>query len=151
MSRLRSFGWLIVAAALASSPALAQQSAPSPAAAPAAPPASTAPANLPGVVATTNNPNLAVASVRLENGTRASKMIGASVYGDGDQQIGAIDDLIMTGGDQVTVAIVSVGGFLGYGAKLVAFPYSQLRLEGQHLTLPGATKDSLNAMPNFQY
>ena len=86
------------------------------------------------MVATTNNPNLAVASVRLENGVRASKLIGAAVYGDGGQQIGSLDDLIMTGGDRITVAIVSVGGFLGYGSKLVAFPYSQLKQDGQHLT-----------------
>ena len=82
---------------------------------------------------------------------RTSKVIGSPVYGEGDQQIGSINDLILTGGDRITVVVIAVGGFLGYGSKLVAFPYSQLRKDGQHLTLPGVTKDSLNAMPSFQY
>ncbi|MBV8914152.1 MAG: PRC-barrel domain-containing protein [Acetobacteraceae bacterium] len=156
---------MILLAALMAVPVLAQQSPPTGAApdqtgpaaspaAPAAPPApapASQPANPPGVVATTNNPNLAVASVKLENGIRASKLIGASVRTDGDQEVGKVDDLVMTEGNKVTVAVVAVGGFLGLGSKLVAFPFDQLRISGDHVLLPGVSKDSLNAMPNFQY
>ena len=102
------------------------------------------------MVATTNNPNLAVSAVKLENGTRTSKVIGATVRGDNDQEIGKVDDLIMTDGNKVTVVVVAVGGVLGLGAKLVAFPYDQLRLQGDRLVLPGVNKDNLNAMPSFQ-
>lgn len=105
----------------------------------------------PGVVATTNNPNLSVASVRLENGVRTSKLIGSAVYSEQNERIGSVDDLVMTGDDKITVAIVSVGGFLGMGSKLVAMPFGQLKRDGDHVVLQGATKDSLNAMPNFVY
>ena len=123
-------------------PAFAQQTPP------AAPPPGAPPGS---VVATTNNPNLAVASIRLENGTRLSKVIGASVYNGTNDKIGAVDDLVMTAGDKVTMAIISVGGFLGVGGKLVAVPWSDLRQDGDKVVLAGASKDSLNGMPNFQY
>jgi sporulation protein YlmC with PRC-barrel domain len=145
---------MTLVAAFLSVPVIAQQPAQTGAATPSdpasTPPATAAPAT-PGVVATTNNPNLAVATVRLENGARASKLIGGTVYTDTNEKVGAVDDLIMTQDDRVTVAIVSVGGFLGLGSKLVAVPFPQLKVDGERITLPGATKDSLNAMPSFVY
>ncbi len=134
---------ITLAAALAAWPAAAQQADQA-----AAPPAGAAP---PGVVATTNNPNLAVASVRLESGVRASKLIGSAVYSEQNERIGNVDDLVMTENDKITVAVVSVGGFLGMGSKLVAVPFSQLKRDGDHMVLQGATKDTLNAMPDFVY
>lgn len=119
--------------------------------APAAAQQANQPASVPGLVATTNNPNLSVASVRLENGERVSKVIGTGVNGDNNEQVGSVDDLVMTDGDKITVAVIAVGGFLGLGSKLVAVPFSQLKRDGDHFVLAGATKDSLNAMPNFVY
>ena len=126
---------LALAAALIAGPLHAQTPAPSAALTPAA-----------------GNPNLAVASVRMDNGARASKVIGAGVYGDGNTQIGSVDDLMMDANHQVVFAIVSVGGVMGMGGKLVAIPVAQLQptADGK-FTLPGATKDSLNAMPTFVY
>jgi len=124
-------------AAAASSPALAQQ-----------PGAASTPA---GVVATTNNPNLAVATVKLENGIRASKIIGVAVVLDSGEKVGSIDDLVMTEGDKVTVAVVTMGGVLGVGGKLVAIPYPQLKLDADRVLIPGLTKDALTAMPSFVY
>ncbi len=104
-----------------------------------------------GVVATTNNPNLSVASVRLDSGVRASQLIGSAVYSDQNERMGSVDDLVMTENDRITVAIVSVGGFLGMGSKLVAVPFAQLKRDADRVVLQGATKDTLNAMPNFVY
>jgi sporulation protein YlmC with PRC-barrel domain len=121
-------------------------------AAPAPAAADTNPAaKLPGVTETTNNPNLAVATIKLENGKRLSKIIGADVYGQDGKPLGKIDDLVMSDGDHVTLAVVAVGGFLGLGSKLIAFPFTQLKTEGDRLTLPGVTSDTLNGLPNFQY
>ena len=121
-----------------------------PAATPAAPAPAAAPA-VPGVTATTGNPNLAVASIKLDSGVRVSKIVGATVYTSDNKDLGKIDDLVMTKDNQITLAVVSVGGFLGVGSKLVAFPYKALTQDGDHLTLPGVTTDSLNAMPSFEY
>lgn len=143
---------LLAAAALAAIPAVAPaQTAPQPAPTPVAPTTPPAQPALPGVVATTNNPNLAVAAIKLESGTRASKIIGAAVQNEGGERIGSVDELILSREDKIVMAIVSVGGFLGLGSKLVAVPWSQLRMDGDHLVMPGATKDGLTAMPNFTY
>ncbi len=105
-----------------------------------------------GLVPAAGNPNLSVASVRMEGGIRASKLIGAGVYSDPNTQIGTIDDLMLTPDNKVALAIVSVGGLIGIGGKLTAVPIGQLqRAADGKLMLPGASKDSLNAEPNFVY
>ena len=110
----------------------------------------TAPAAL---VPAAGNPNLSVASVRMADGLRASKMIGAGVIGGSDNaQLGSIDELMMNASHTVVYAIVSVGAVMGIGGKLVAIPVGQLQpaADGK-FSLPGATKESLNAMPTFVY
>ena len=100
----------------------------------------------------TNNPSLGVATVKLENGWRASKMIGSSVYNDENQQVGSIDDLLLSNDNKVTIAVVSVGGFLGLGSKLIAVPYDHLKIgQDRRVTLPGASQETLNSLPSFTY
>lgn len=90
--------------------------------------------------------------VAMQSGWRASKVVGMDVYDDRDNKIGSVDELIITRNERVPVAVLSVGGFLGIGAKLVAVPFQQLRMVGDDkLTLPGATTDSLKALPDFAY
>lgn len=84
-------------------------------------------------------------------GERASKLIGAPVYNDQDERVGTIDDLIVSLDRKVTYAVVSVGGFLGIGKRLVAIPVEQLRTGKDKVVLPGATKEALKALPEFQY
>ena len=47
--------------------------------------------------------------------------------------------------------VVSVGGFLGIDAHHVVVPASALELIVKKLTLHGATKESLKALPNFEF
>jgi hypothetical protein len=105
--------------------------------------------------ATPGAPKLVVASVRLDGGWRASKFLGSAVYDDQNQKIGTVDDLIMSGKDTVAVAILSVGGFLGIGNKLVAVPFDQLRYDPSSkdakVVMPDANKDTLASMPSFVY
>jgi PRC-barrel domain len=89
--------------------------------------------------------------VQLASGYRASKVIGSTVYNDGRDTIGTIDDLIVNPRDSVTYAILSVGGFLGLGTHLVAVPFGSLRVVDKQMHLPGATRDSLKALPEFRY
>ena len=133
---------LAIAATLTAGPLMAQTTAAPSTAAPASD----------VLVPTAGNPNLSVASVRMQNGQRASKIIGAGVYSDANTQIGTVDDLMMAPDDKVVLAVLSVGGFIGLGGKLVAVPIGQLQhSQDGKLMLPGATKDSLNAQPNFVY
>ena len=95
--------------------------------------------------------NQVVDARTLREGRRASRLIGASVYNDSAETIGEVDDLLIPRDGGPPVAIISVGGFLGIGAKLVAVPYDNLRMGGTRWTLPGATKESLNALPGYSY
>jgi hypothetical protein len=84
-------------------------------------------------------------------GHRASKLIGAPVYNEQEEKVGSIDDLIITPDHSLSYAILSVGGFLGLGGRLVAIPVEQIRDEKGRLILPGATKEALKKVPEFQY
>lgn len=97
------------------------------------------------------NANLTVATVKMDNGIRLSKIIGSSVYADANTQIGTVDDLVMTPDNKIVLAVLSTGGVLGVGGKLVAVPYGQLSFANGKTMLPNASKDSLNAMPNFTF
>ncbi len=83
---------------------------------------------------------------------RVSKVVGASVYNDQNQSIGSIDDVLMNDADhKAATAVVSVGGFLGMGSKLVSVPFDQLKIENDRIVMPGATKASLEGMPEYHY
>jgi len=89
---------------------------------------------------------------RVAVGQRASKLVGAAVVNSADERIGKIDDLVVNPNDKVTYAIISVGGFLGVGNKLVAVPFDSLKtVKEERLMLPGATKDALKSLPEFKY
>lgn len=89
---------------------------------------------------------------RVALGHRASKLVGAAVVNDKDERIGTIDDLVVNTDDRVTYAVISVGGFLGMGSKLVAVPFQTLRtVKEERLMLPGATKEALKDLPEFKY
>ncbi|MFC7737112.1 PRC-barrel domain-containing protein [Roseomonas sp. GCM10028921] len=84
---------------------------------------------------------------------RASRIIGSSVYNERNEAIGSVDDLILASGGSSPMAIVSVGGFLGIGAKLVAVPMSDLRWSAadNRWTITGATRESLTSLPAYSY
>jgi sporulation protein YlmC with PRC-barrel domain len=89
---------------------------------------------------------------RVAVGQRASKLVGATVVNSNDESIGKIDDLVVNPQEKVTYAIISVGGFLGVGNKLVAVPFDSLKtVKEERLMLPGATKDALKGLPEFKY
>ena len=87
----------------------------------------------------------------VSTGYRGSKLVGATVVNEANEKIGTVDDLIVTRSDKVVYAIVSVGGFLGVGDKLVAVPFDGFQLAADKTTLPGATKEALMNMPKFTY
>jgi sporulation protein YlmC with PRC-barrel domain len=97
----------------------------------------------------------AVDAAAMRDARRASRVIGAAVYNENNESIGEVDDIVLpANGGAPPVAVVSVGGFLGIGAKLVAVPYERLRVIGDRnrWTLTGsASRDDLNRLPTFSY
>ena len=87
-------------------------------------------------------------------GYRISKLIGSSVINDKNEKIGTVDDVIADKDKkQLSFAVLQVGGFLGVGGHLVAVPYDSLVINdtGQKITLPGASKDELKKLSQFNY
>ena len=78
-------------------------------------------------------------------------VLGQAVYNDKDEKVGSVDDIIITPDKAVSYAIIGTGGFLGLAKHDVAIPVSQLQLVDKKLVLPGATKEALKAIPEFQY
>jgi PRC-barrel domain len=153
MAKYVSIGTTIATAALIAWPVMAQ-SPTSPAAPP--PPGLTPshtttprPAGGPAAASPASNaPKFFTADHQL----RAGKLVGASVYNDQDQSIGSIDDVLMSDADhKAAIAVISVGGFLGMGSKLVSVPFEQLNIENDKIVMPGATKQSLEGMPEYHY
>lgn len=86
----------------------------------------------------------------LASGKRASKLIGEDVVNESNETVGSIDDLILTQDNRIQ-AIVSVGGFLGMGERLVAVPMDQLQIRDDRFVMRNATKESLERQPEFKY
>jgi PRC-barrel domain len=84
-------------------------------------------------------------------GYRASQVIGSSVVNDADETIGKIDDLLVTRDGKRPFAVLSIGGFLGMGTRLVVIPYDSLKFADKKVILPGGTKDGLKMLPEFKY
>jgi hypothetical protein len=87
----------------------------------------------------------------LATGYRTSKVVGSTVVNETNETVGTIDDLIVTPGDKVPFAVLSVGGFLGMGTKFVVVPYNSLEVRDNKMVLAGATKESLKGLPEFKY
>jgi PRC-barrel domain len=87
----------------------------------------------------------------LATGYRTTKVVGSTVQNEANDTVGTIDDLIVTPNAQVPFAVISIGGFLGMGTHYVVVPSSALSVVDKHMLLRGATKESLKALPSFQY
>ena len=85
---------------------------------------------------------------------RASKFIGETVRNGKGEKIGSVDDLILNRGDRILYAVISVGGFLGVGDRLVAVPFEALEFgakDVEGVVIYDTTKEQLKAEPAFTY
>jgi sporulation protein YlmC with PRC-barrel domain len=82
---------------------------------------------------------------------RATKLIGNKVY-KGDTSIGQIEDVLVDlDGATVSAVILSVGGFLGVGDKLVAVPVTQIKIGSEARFTTDLTKDQLTSAAAFDF
>ena len=108
---------------------------------------SSAPAMTPTVILTAVSPS------RMANGFRTSQVVGSTIVNEAKDTIGTIDDLIVSPTEKSAFAVLSIGGFLGIGAKYVVVPFSSLEAQSDntHLLLRGATEASLKNLPEYKY
>ncbi len=79
------------------------------------------------------------------------QILGKDVYNEKKEKVGTVDDLIVAPDKAISYAIIGAGGFLGMDKHDVAIPVNQFKMEKGKITLPGATKEALKAMPPFRY
>lgn len=97
----------------------------------------------------------ASAPVPKAEGSIVTNIIGESVYngtGDNAENIGKVSDVVFDKDGQAKSVIIGVGGFLGVGAKNVAFDYDKLQWaekNGDRWLVAQTTKDELTAQPEF--
>lgn len=97
----------------------------------------------------------AAAPVPSAEGSIVTNIIGESVYngtGDDAEDIGKVSDVVFDKEGQAKSVVIGVGGFLGVGAKNVAFDYGKLQWaekNGDRWLVAQTTKDELTAQPEF--
>jgi len=82
---------------------------------------------------------------------RASKVIDHAVYNQRGEELGEVDDLIMSRNGKIKKVILSVGEFLQTGEKLVAVPFESLQINDRGQIVYNATKEQLKNLPRFSY
>jgi sporulation protein YlmC with PRC-barrel domain len=82
---------------------------------------------------------------------RADQLIDQVVVNDRGQEIGSVDDLIMSRRGRIKKVILEVGGFLEVGYRLVAIPFRSLQIDKKGDVLYKVTKAQLEKHPSFHY
>jgi len=83
----------------------------------------------------------------------ASSLLGQTLYARDGQRIGKISDVVMTHNLDSLLAIVGVGGFLGFGTKDVAIPKDKIAVSedesGELRFTAATTTEQLQQAPIF--
>ena len=87
----------------------------------------------------------------LANAARSSKIVGMNVY-KGDTSIGQISDVLVNLHDaNIAAVVLSVGGFLGLGDKLVAVPSNQIKVDSEGRFTTDLTKEQLTSAAAYHF
>jgi hypothetical protein len=84
----------------------------------------------------------------------AEELSGARVYGAGDEDVGEVDELILSDDGSIQQVVLDVGGFLGMGEHHVAVTMDELQImrgEGDDIRVYiEATQEQLEAQPEYK-
>jgi hypothetical protein len=99
----------------------------------------------------THTPIAGIDHTALAGSARASKVIGCHVY-KGDTSIAQIEDaLVDFDHGSTTAVILSLGGFLRIGEKLVAIPVNQIKSGSEARFITDLTEEQLTGAPEFDF
>src|SRR5688572_1998855 len=89
---------------------------------------------------------------------RASDLVGATVLDDRGESVGKIDDIVVSTEDDKLHAVIAIGGFVGFGAKLISMPFDDLQITSNgdnpqvRIGITGEQLEQLVASrPEFRY
>jgi sporulation protein YlmC with PRC-barrel domain len=94
-----------------------------------------------------------------KNLTSMAGLIGAPLKDGTGEEIGSVDDVVLSSGGTSTRAVVSVGGLAGIGDRLVAIPLRELAIDAGSRTAAAnesevtidAGEEALEQLPEFEY
>jgi sporulation protein YlmC with PRC-barrel domain len=101
-------------------------------------------------------PGAAPAATASLNQQRMADLVGASVVGSGGDDVGEIEDIVIStaGADNIR-AVLQVGGVAGLGEKRVSLPLSQITVErsgdGEPTLRAAMDGEALQRLPEFEY
>lgn len=80
----------------------------------------------------------------------ASQLLGYSVTNLKNENVGHVKDLILDQSQRPVGMVISVGGFLGLGAKHIALPMSKVQINpANKIVRLNFSKEELNKAPSF--
>lgn len=91
-----------------------------------------------------------------EGDALVSEVMGATIFSSGAEdaeQIGTVNDLVISADGEIHAVVIGVGGFLGIGEKNVAVDFAELEhtiaFDQTERWVLATTADALNAAPEF--
>jgi sporulation protein YlmC with PRC-barrel domain len=114
----------------------------------------TAPATTANTQTATRTTTESTGDFNAQGEVSANAVIGAKVKNDNKDTVGTVQDLYVDGSGNIKTVVLSVGGFLGVGAKDVAIKWSDIKQsrDGKSVMLTTAlSKDELKSMPDYKY
>lgn len=118
---------LLIAAALAATPAIAQQASPSA-----------------DVLVEVDRDETVVQGL----GISVGELEDMRIFGANGEEIGEIDDVLGDAAGQPSAVTVEVGGFLGMGDREVVIGLDEIEVVGPRLTL-NRTREQIEALPEW--
>jgi sporulation protein YlmC with PRC-barrel domain len=125
---------LLATAAFAQSPSTDSTTTPSTSPSPSTTMAPSATSTPPSSTASTNS--------SYTGNWRASKVVGLSVYNEGNESLGTINDLLTDKSGKIVAVVVGVGGFLGVGERYVAIPFEKVKFVNEPVATNTASSGS---------
>jgi len=89
-------------------------------------------------------------SANLAYDINAKKLLDMNVIDKNGKKLGEIDDLILSAKDQIVHVLVSVGGVLGVGGKLVAIPFQDMDINKDEAVI-NLTEEQLGKVTEFKF
>jgi hypothetical protein len=85
----------------------------------------------------------------------ADELEGARLYGTQDEDIGELDELILSDDGQITHVLVDIGGFLGIGERTVRLSFDELQITrggdaNDFRVYVDSNKEALEALPEYE-
>ena len=98
----------------------------------------------PGAPNTQAPSGISFVTTQQETQWRAPKLIGVGVFGPDGKQMGKIDDILMDHDGAAQTVVIGMGGFLGFGKKDVAVPFSAIEWKTEPRKVPATENPPTN-------